>query len=253
MVLIKDSRAKPLSISLVVLALAGGACAPAGHGYFDAPNASLAGAHLALSQAQALAMLSGANGPKRFAKVNQRLYRGAQPGYLHLGQLKALGVKKIITFCKEDSKLRKAERRRAQALGMTFVEFPFYGLFGAERKFVDKVLSEMVEANGSVYVHGQEGRDRTSLMVGLYRVKYEGWEPRTAWQEEVLKYGWDASLYSQGIRDTFFRLAPAYQKESREQEQKSEQVATSPSPLAAPVAPARMKCRKLQCVGQSDL
>jgi protein tyrosine/serine phosphatase len=38
-------------------------------------------------------------------------------------------------------------------------------------------------------VHCDNGSDRTSLAVALYRVEVEGWDPQRAWQAEALDYG----------------------------------------------------------------
>jgi hypothetical protein len=45
----------------------------------------------------------------------------------------------------------------------------------------------------AVYVHCRRGKDRTGLILGLYRVEIEGWEPALAY-EEMLQFGFDPRL-----------------------------------------------------------
>jgi protein tyrosine/serine phosphatase len=54
-----------------------------------------------------------------------------------------------------------------------------------------------------VYVHCKNGRDRTSLVVALFRVLYQGWEPDEAWNYEVLAYGHQPSLFYRRIGTTY--------------------------------------------------
>ena len=82
-----------------------------------------------------------------------------------------LVVGTIISLRKENTWITTAERMEADRLGLKFLHFPFYGIFGASRSFIERILAEMRDpGNGMVYVHCQRGRDRSSLLVALHLV-----------------------------------------------------------------------------------
>src|SRR5215468_2560956 len=62
-----------------------------------------------------------------FGKVNDYLYRGAQPKDEGLDQLKRLGIDTIVDLRSELRGLIEHERDRAESLGMHFVNLPGSG------------------------------------------------------------------------------------------------------------------------------
>ncbi len=150
---------------------------------------------------RALAELRGPHGPARFGVVRDGLYRGGQPTPRHLELLRQLGVDTVVDLRHGDRTLRK-EQEAAQRLGMRFVRFPFYGIFGARTDFLVRIVA-VLSGGGRIYVHCQEGRDRTSLVVALYRVWTEDWEPEDAWLEEAVLYGYRRGLWYGPIEATF--------------------------------------------------
>ena len=152
----------------------------------------------------ALAQLEGGSGPERFAMVSPRLYRGGAPTPDHLALLRALGVTRIVDLRREGIGARRFERSVARRLGMELVEYPFYGVFGADPSFLDGVLRELaIDDGGAVYVHCNDGRDRTGLVVALHRVTAQGWSAEEAWEREVLAYGHRPSVFVREIALTF--------------------------------------------------
>jgi protein tyrosine/serine phosphatase len=152
----------------------------------------------------ALADLQSESGPPRFGVVHERLYRGGQPTAEHMRMLHALGVTKVIDLRRERLDLVYAERAAARELGMEFVELPFYGIFGTDPEFLQRVVAEMADAGGgAVYVHCGDGRDRTSLAVSLYRVMVERWHPDEAWEREAIGYGFRARRLNREIELAF--------------------------------------------------
>ena len=143
-----------------------------------------------LQPTQALSELQSEDGPPRFGMVTPGLYRGGPPDERDLVLLRALGVTKIVDLRREALYARRAERDRVRALGMAYVEYPFYGVFGADPSFLDALVAQLLDAGGgSVYVHCDNGRDRTGLAAALYRVVAQGWNPDRAWADEVEAYG----------------------------------------------------------------
>lgn len=159
------------------------------------------------SERELLAFLRGAAGPPRFAEVRAGIYRGGQPSRRHLEALQALGVRTVISLRRESRRGWQEEKRHVQQLGMRWLRFPFYGVFGADVAFLREILDEM--GRGGVYIHCKHGRDRTSLLVALYRVWFEKWHPEEAWKLEVLDFGYQPSRFYRLIRRSFDRFVRA--------------------------------------------
>jgi protein tyrosine phosphatase (PTP) superfamily phosphohydrolase (DUF442 family) len=137
--------------------------------------------------------------PTRFAQVGPRLYRGGQPSETQLAALHALGVRTLITL-RDTPDAVGEERAAAARLGMRLLSFPFSGLSDPDPALLRQVVAAMQEtADGAIYVHCRQGRDRTSLVVALYRVWVERWAPTEAWQREATDFGHG------GWRTFFFR------------------------------------------------
>jgi protein tyrosine/serine phosphatase len=148
---------------------------------------------------RALAELQGPRGPVRFAVVREGLYRGGQPTPHQIELLHDLGVQTVIDLRHGST---DAEAAAAKRLGMHFVRFPFYGPFGAGSQFL-KGIVEAIRSGGNVYVHCHVGRDRTSLVVALYRVLVDKWDPAEAWQKEAVAYGYVRGLWYGKIQDSY--------------------------------------------------
>jgi len=149
----------------------------------------------------------------RFSYVDAHLLRGGQPSMAQLSDLKALGVSTIISLRKENAGITAAERAEAHRLGLKFLHFPFYGIFGASREFLDRILAEMRDpANGLVYVHCQRGRDRSSLLVALHLVTDHAWDPELAWRQAVLDYGYQPSFWYRRMRADFEKMVAAHKQ-----------------------------------------
>jgi protein tyrosine/serine phosphatase len=141
---------------------------------------------LVVTAALALAELQGPTGPARFSVVRDGFYRGGQPTAHHLELLHALGVTTIVDLRYGGSAAEEAEARR---LGMHFVRFPFSGLVVTDHQSLERIV-DAIRGGGRVYVHCRQGRDRTSLVVALYRVLVDRWDASVAWQREAVGYGY---------------------------------------------------------------
>jgi len=86
-----------------------------------------------------------------------------------------MGVDVVISFRHEKGE-NAIERREVEAQGMRFVSLPWnaWDLPSDEevRRFLGLVAAN---SNTKVYVHCQQGRDRTGTMVALYRVAVDHW------------------------------------------------------------------------------
>lgn len=122
----------------------------------------------------------------RFENVAPGIYRGDQPDTLSdYKMLKSLGVKTIINLRMEKNFIMR-EAEIADKIGFGFLSFPINALTYPDKATIDSVLLALTDPSlQPVYVHCQHGRDRTGLVIGLYRTNFEGWNRNHAWAEMI--------------------------------------------------------------------
>jgi protein tyrosine/serine phosphatase len=175
--------------------------------------AAIMGALIVVVGARAsLAVAAPTTMPVRFAQVGPRLYRGGQPSEAQLAELYARGVRTVICLRSEHDVVAN-ESAAAGRLGMRFLNFGFSGFHDPDPALLHKIVAAMQDGgDGAVYVHCRAGRDRTSLVVALYRVWVDAWAPGEAWRREADDYGhggWQHWFFRKLDR-AFYRLtAPA--------------------------------------------
>lgn len=119
----------------------------------------------------------------RFARVNEKLYRGAQPRKEGFKQLAELGITTIINL-RDDDERALIEEADAKAAGLRYFNVPFNRRGPPTEAQVDQVLSLIDDKeNGTVFLHCQRGQDRTGMVVALYRISREGWTDQQAIRE----------------------------------------------------------------------
>lgn len=112
--------------------------------------------------------------------------------------LKAKGVRTIIYLRTENS---SREREIVNRLGMNFEEFPIDAFSYPEEKTVNGALAALTDQKlQPVFIHCQHGKDRTGLIIGLYRVHFEHWAPTQAYQE-MKAIGFSSFLF--GLKQYF--------------------------------------------------
>ena len=145
-------------------------------------------------------------------KINDSLFRGAQPRAEGLKELKQLGITTIVDLRGEDPGKISWERQQAQALGIRFVSIPVSGWAPPSNDQVARFL-ELFRENpaGKIFVHCRFGDDRTGVFVAAYRMAYDGWPAEQA-MNEMYFFGfngfWHPSMKS-FIRDFPARLQSA--------------------------------------------
>lgn len=145
-------------------------------------------------------------------KINDTLYRGAQPRSEGLQQLKNLGVTTIIDLRSENPEKVEAERKQAEALGMRFVSIPSSPWSPPSNDQVAQFL-KLFQGNtkDKFYVHCRFGEDRTGVFIATYRMAYEKWPAEQA-IHEMYKFGfngfWHPAMRS-FVRDFPARLGTA--------------------------------------------
>ena len=142
-------------------------------------------------------------GIENFGRVNDSLFRGAQPDADGIKHLQALGVKTIINLRTAKGAL-KEEAAQARACGITYTNTPLAGMGKPTDEEVKKILALIVSSPGPVYVHCEHGCDRTGTIIACYRIKYDYWTRDQA-MHEADHYG--MSFWERGMRKYIAKFA----------------------------------------------
>jgi tyrosine-protein phosphatase SIW14 len=145
-------------------------------------------------------------------RVNDYLYRGAQPHPAGIQELKKLGITTIVDLRGENPTQRDSERQQVESLGIRFVSIPVSGWDPPSNEQVAQFLSLFRNnPKEKVFIHCRFGDDRTGVFVATYRMAFEGW-PATQAMNEMYFFGfngfWHPSMKS-FIRDFPARLKSA--------------------------------------------
>jgi tyrosine-protein phosphatase SIW14 len=117
-------------------------------------------------------------------KINDSLYRGAQPHESGLSELKKLGITTIVDLRGEDAGKIAWERRQAESLGIRFVHIPVSGWTPPADDQVAQFLSVFRnDPQQKIFVHCRFGDDRTGVFVATYRMAIEKWPAEQALKE----------------------------------------------------------------------
>lgn len=129
----------------------------------------------------------------RFYEVAPGIYRGARPEWEGMKFLAFSGFKSVLNLDDDRFAIMK-ENHYAQLLGLKGVSSPLASYWFPEDEQVNEILAFIANPdNHPVFIHCQHGRDRTGMIVGLYRVLYEGWTPQDAYSE-MLNLGFRTML-----------------------------------------------------------
>jgi protein tyrosine/serine phosphatase len=131
---------------------------------------------------------------KGYNHVTPYISRGALPTEVRDYELLASsGVKVVLSVLTTSSDIKK-EKKIVERLGLQHVSIPLSGFFSPSNKDISKIMKLFANAkNKPVFVHCRYGEDRTGLVVGLYRVRQEGWTQEKAYQE-MLDWGFTPAL-----------------------------------------------------------
>ncbi len=126
-------------------------------------------------------------GIHNFGKINDSLYRGAQPDAAAIKSLARLGIKSIINL-RMTNDVWSAEAAEASANGITYTNVPLRGRGRPTDTQVATLLSLIQNLPAPVFVHCKAGCDRTGTIIACYRIHRHGWSNNAALQE-AWKYG----------------------------------------------------------------
>ncbi len=120
------------------------------------------------------------NGVPNLHKVNDGLYRSAQPSAEGMMNLKKIGIETIVNLRSFHS-----DRDEIGEINLAY-EHIYMKAWHPEEKEVVRFLQIVTNPRRlPVLVHCQHGADRTGTMIALYRVAVQGWSKETALKEMI--------------------------------------------------------------------
>lgn len=113
-------------------------------------------------------------------KVDENLYRGAQPTAEGFVQLKKLGIRTVINL-----RLFHSDRSKIGDMGLAY-EHIYVKAWHPEDEDVVRFLQIVTDPKRTpAFVHCNYGSDRTGMMVAIYRVAVCGWTKDEAIREMI--------------------------------------------------------------------
>jgi len=116
--------------------------------------------------------------------VPGKLYRGGQPETPEdFETLRKQGIRTIINLKTTDDEI-EWEGETARHFGITMISRQTGSFFSPSDEHVNEIQEMLIDPTlQPVYIHCRHGKDRTGLMVGIYRVEQQGWTPNDAYAE----------------------------------------------------------------------
>ncbi len=148
---------------------------------------------------------SAARAEMAIAQVSPGIYRGPAPECADdYRQLSRLGIKTVLDLRSFRRRQRERECACLKSHGITFLNVPVS--FRPQRDgSAERALRILRDAErGPIYIHCEYGRDRSGLIIGLFRVRCEGWSLRAAYCE-MRRFGFNSRL--RGLERYFWECA----------------------------------------------
>ena len=145
---------------------------------------------------------------KHFAKIDTNVFVGSKPRtekdfqFLQSQHVHYILNARFLPF------FSGGEERKAKKFGMKFIAVEMNASpISPSRKHVDKILLTMHDAQFQpVYLHCVLGRDRTSLISGLYKIYFLGVSKSDAWAE-MRQSGFKTWFILRGLKSYFEKQA----------------------------------------------
>jgi protein tyrosine/serine phosphatase len=126
----------------------------------------------------------------RVMQIAPGIYRGSQPETAEdYRDLREMGIKTVVNL-RDD--WDPTEPKKLAEQGIRHRRFPLGTFSYPDDETVFGALQSMSEPSlQPIYVHCQYGKDRTGLIVGMYRVIHQGWTREEAYKEmRSLGFSW---------------------------------------------------------------
>jgi tyrosine-protein phosphatase SIW14 len=142
-----------------------------------------AGLLIAIALPMAALAATPPDGVPNFQKVDDHVYRGAQPTEQGFKNLAKLGIKTVVDL-RQPGDLSWNEEKIVRAAGMEYVAVPMHGMETPSNEKVVKVLALLEDTStGPVFVHCKRGADRTGAVIACYRMEHDRWKNEQALSE----------------------------------------------------------------------
>jgi protein tyrosine/serine phosphatase len=138
-------------------------------------------------------------------RVDDGLYRGAQPGPEGFSALRDLGVRTVVDLRSDHSDLDELRAAGLDPAGLDLVSIPMSPSGVSEDQLLAFLRVAADPARRPVFVHCRHGADRTGAAVAAYRVAIQGWAPEAA-VAEMRDGGFGHHRVWRGLRDTVLDL-----------------------------------------------
>ena len=123
-----------------------------------------------------------------FYRIEPWFYRGGRPNTEGIKTLRLIGVKTVVNlergwFEREPPEVRE-ERQMAKEADIQFIHVPLHPFFKPGSDEVRKILSIVTDsAHYPIFIHCRRGKDRTGIIVALFRVLHQSWSVQRAYEE----------------------------------------------------------------------
>src|SRR5438552_2951536 len=126
---------------------------------------------------------SDRDGLPNFYKVDDHVYRGAQPSAAGFKKLAQMGVKTIVDL-RGPEHSEAEEKRIVEEAGMRYVGIPMKGMRTPTETQVSSALALMNDSKAwPVFIHFRRGADCTGAVVACYRIQHDRWDNPKALRE----------------------------------------------------------------------
>lgn len=117
-------------------------------------------------------------------KVDEHLFRGANPSTAGLLEIKKLGITTIVDLRNLKGASLESTRRQVESQGLKFVSIPVGGFSSPDDQQILQFLSLVNGgSNQKIFVHCKFGEDRTGVFIAAYRMAVLKWPARQALSE----------------------------------------------------------------------
>ena len=113
-------------------------------------------------------------------KINDNLYRGAQPEEEGFAQLKAMGIKTVVNL-----RTYHSDRDECEENGLGYVKITMQAHEAEDEEVVDFLKVVIDPDRWPVFFHCMHGADRTGTASAMYRIVVQGWSKQDAIEEMV--------------------------------------------------------------------